>query len=70
MRLLGDSAYQTARVEKASDTAVLIADFDRLVSALASGPDVAVDDLVEASLQRTLARSKWLRPDLVFNLAR
>ena len=40
------------------------------MSTLAAEPEVAVEDLVEASMQLSRARVQWLRPEFVFELAR
>lgn len=69
LRLICDREYQSARVNKADDTAGLIADCGLLVAALATEPEVSVSDLVEASLEQSHVRSRWLRPEFVFSPA-
>ncbi|TCM45149.1 ATP-binding protein [Kribbella sp. VKM Ac-2568] len=62
--------YQTARVEKVGDGAGLVADMNHLIERLAEVEPIDVSTLATMSLEFVDARTRWLQPAAVFDLAR
>ncbi|MFC5260570.1 AAA family ATPase [Kribbella qitaiheensis] len=69
VELTRNHEYQQARVEKVEDGAGLAADVNRLIERLAEVEPIDVSTLVTMSLEYVDARTRWLQPAAVFELA-